>query len=45
MTAHRPNKALTVVDVVVVGTCEEETQEGVEVEEGTCSKAEEEQRQ
>ena len=33
MTAHRLNKAITVVDVVVVETCVEEPQEDAEEEE------------
>ena len=39
MTAHRLNKAITVVDVVVVKTCEEEELEAEEEEE-TCNVAE-----
>ena len=39
MTVHRLNKAITVVDVVVVETCEEEELEAEEEEE-TCNVAE-----
>ena len=44
MTAHRLNKAITVVDVVVVETCVEEPQEVAE-EEGTFNVVVEETRQ
>ena len=44
MTAHHPNKAITVVDVVVVETCVEEPQEVAE-EEGTFNVVVEETRQ
>ena len=39
MIVHRLNKAITVVDVVVVKTCEEEELEAEEEEE-TCNVAE-----
>ena len=42
--AHRLNRAISVVDVVVVGTYEEGPQEGEE-EEGQCNAVEVERRQ
>ena len=45
MYAHRLNKEIIVVDVVVDEICVEEPQEDVEVEEEICSEDEDEQRQ